>query len=178
MHVVCHGGFGTLVAVVDGLGHGREALAAARLAVDTISGLAGLPLPSLLERCHDALTATRGVAMTVASVADTGRLDWVGVGNVDAVVVRAAPGERPREHVMLWPGIVGYGSLPTLHASTVYLRSGDLLAMATDGIRAGFATDLDPAQTPEALTARIHARYALGNDDALVVVAQFRGALP
>src|SRR4051794_12073626 len=58
---------GALVAVVDGVGHGEEAFAAASLAADTLRAHAHEDVLQLLRRCHEALRPTRGAALTVAS---------------------------------------------------------------------------------------------------------------
>src|SRR5438045_2973674 len=57
---------GVLIAVVDGLGHGEEAAAAARIAVGALERYAEEPPLSLLQQCHVALKGTRGVVMSVA----------------------------------------------------------------------------------------------------------------
>src|SRR5207245_2030712 len=66
LHLVREVGGGVLVAVVDGLGHGEEAAAAARLAVTTLDQFAPEPIASLVQRCHEALRGTRGAVMSVA----------------------------------------------------------------------------------------------------------------
>jgi len=74
---------GILVAVVDGLGHGREAAAAARLAVATLRRYPFEPLPVLFSRCHESLRQTRGVVLSAASFHARERtMAWLGVGNV------------------------------------------------------------------------------------------------
>src|SRR5882672_1595339 len=79
-----------LVAVIDGVGHGDEAAAAARVAAEILNGYADEPAISLVKRCHEALLLTRGVVMTLAqldAVEDT--LTWLGVGNVEGRLLRA-----------------------------------------------------------------------------------------
>ena len=68
LHVVVRFPDGVLVALLDGLGHGPEAAAAARAAVPVLEAHAGDPVQLVVQRCHDALRRTRGVAMTVASM--------------------------------------------------------------------------------------------------------------
>src|SRR5438270_41239 len=58
---------GVLAVVVDGLGHGVEAAAAARVAVAELEAHAREPVITLLERCHQILTPTRGAAISLAS---------------------------------------------------------------------------------------------------------------
>src|SRR5260370_23541123 len=59
---------GVLLAAVDGLGHGAEAAAAARTAVDLLARYAHESLVSLVNRCHQGLLNTRGVVMSLAAL--------------------------------------------------------------------------------------------------------------
>src|SRR5512146_3524679 len=69
---------GVLLAVVDGLGHGVEATAAARAALSVLERDAGQPLPTMFQQCHRALLRTRGVVMTAATLrAADGQLTWL-----------------------------------------------------------------------------------------------------
>ncbi len=158
---------GSLVGLVDGLGHGREAAAAARAAVDVCAQHPADTVPSLLERCHAALSRTRGAAMTLLSLRD-GLLTWAGVGNVEAALLRARPGTGGTglEHLLLVHGIVGQ-SLPRLQPRSVRLDSGDLLAAASDGVRPDFASHLDRSASLVDLVDRILVERSLP-DDALV----------
>lgn len=166
---------GTLVAVVDGLGHGPEAAAAARAATDVLARYAGDPLPVLLERCHLALRYTRGAALTLARIDAGGhRIEWIGVGNVDAQLVRAGrPADGPArvagEGLLLRAGVVGY-RIPDVQAATVAFEPGDTLAIATDGLDPAFATELDRAVDPQVLAERLLERHGKATDDALVLV--------
>src|SRR2546427_4142817 len=58
-HLVKPVGTGVLVAVVDGLGHGAEAAAAAQAAVAALERHATESPVPLIERCHRALQGTR-----------------------------------------------------------------------------------------------------------------------
>src|SRR5216117_1053670 len=53
LHLVKRVGRGTLVAAVDGLGHGAEAAAAARAAVAALDQYAEESLLPLVRRCHE-----------------------------------------------------------------------------------------------------------------------------
>jgi hypothetical protein len=164
---------GALVAVVDGLGHGPEAAEAARLAVQVLERSPSDPLDALFERCHHALHQTRGAAMTVAALdAGRGAVTWAGVGNVDAVLVRA--GAPSREGIGLRGGIVGY-HLPSLHAAVLPIARGDTLVLATDGIRGGFAEGVFARDPPQHIADSVFTTYQRGTDDALVVVARYVG---
>ena len=53
-----------LFGVIDGLGHGEAAAAAAQRAAEVVDERRSEPLDVVMQRCHRALTETRGVAMT------------------------------------------------------------------------------------------------------------------
>lgn len=175
-HVVCLFPDGALLAVIDGLGHGIEAAKAAAAAAAVLEGHAQEPVVPLVRRCHDALMATRGVVMSVVSIsslADT--VTWLGVGNVDATLVRAGEAaKRSRETLLTRGGIVGY-QLPPLHASVIQIGADDILALGTDGLSSGFADALTPGEPPQRMADRILDRYGKDNDDALVLIARYRG---
>src|SRR3954449_7476897 len=81
---------GALVAVIDGLGHGSAAATAARAAVRVLSAVAHGSTVDLARRCHAALQGTRGAVMTLACLdAARGTLEWLGIGDVEGVLVRA-----------------------------------------------------------------------------------------
>lgn len=166
----------TLLAVVDGLGHGVEAVIAARCAVEILDRHASDPLITLMHRCHEALVRTRGVVMTLASVHRAeGTMTWMGVGNVEAWLFRTRNTVRPlSEHVLLRSGVVGY-QLPALHADELLLTPGDLLLFATDGIRAGFTDRLKLADRPSDIVQRALAQDFKGTDDGLVLAARYLG---
>ena len=165
---------GLLVAVVDGLGHGEQAAAVADLAVTTLIKHAHESLIALVKRCHEALRETRGVVMSLASFNELDRvLTWMGIGNVEGLVLHAEGSPHSRhEYLLLRGGVVG-GQLPSLSASIMPLMQGDTLVFTTDGIRGGFAKDLSASDPPQVMADRILAKYSKGSDDALVFVARF-----
>jgi hypothetical protein len=175
LHVVKEFPGGALVAVVDGLGHGEEAAEAAGMAVTTLGEHGEEPVEALVRRCNEKLRGTRGVAMSLVSLNDTGRtMSCLGVGNVECVLIRAGHAAPARESVMLRGGVVGY-SLPPLRASVFPYSQGDTLIFATDGVRPGFVAGLSWSERPQQAADRILADFGKGNDDALVLVARVLG---
>ncbi len=162
---------GALAAVVDGLGHGVNAEAAARIAVDTLqSNPAESPI-ALIRCCHNALMRTRGVVLTLASFdVRENCMTWLGVGNVEGVLLSATA----RESVLLRGGVVGY-QLPPLRASVLSVARGDLLILVTDGICGGFADGINRADPPQSIADSILNRCRRGTDDALVLVVRYLG---
>lgn len=176
---VCPTRLGALVAVVDGLGHGVEAAAAARRAVDVLHEHCEQSAITLVRRCHQALVGTRGAALTLAAFNHGDEtLTWLAVGNVDSVLLRADPASVPaRETIVMRGGVVG-ARLPLLRAAMINVVEGDVLILATDGIRAGFAESLDVTLPAQRLADEILAGQGRGTDDALVLVARYLGRRP
>jgi negative regulator of sigma-B (phosphoserine phosphatase) len=175
LHLVRRFAHDVLVTVVDGLGHGHDAAAAARLAIATLQNEPVRSIIGLVERCHSALGRSRGVVMSIATL-DVRRqtMTWLAVGNVEGVLVRA--GARKRESILMRGGIVGH-RLPPLRTVTLPLMPGDLIVFATDGIREGFAEGLRPESSLQEIADRVLARHGRATDDALVLAGRWNGAV-
>lgn len=178
-HVVATRPDGVLVAAIDGLGHGPEAAHASTLAAATLEQYAREPVDVLLQRCHERLTKTRGVVLSLAAFdALTSSMTWLGVGNVEGFLLRADPEAQPRREWLLpRGGLVGL-KLPPMRPTTIRISAGDTLCFATDGIRDGFAEELSAHDAPQRIADRILAHHARGTDDALVLVARYLGGPP
>jgi serine phosphatase RsbU (regulator of sigma subunit) len=148
----------------------------ARQAVEILRGSSGEPVDRLIELCHEGLRRTRGVVMAVASFDPTeDTLTWLGVGNVEGRLISwSDDGEVQRRSMVPHPGIVGY-RLPALRPVTLPLRRGDVLILATDGIRGGFVDPEDPSRIPKDIAEQILEEQGKDTDDALVVVARYLG---
>ena len=165
---------GTLVAAVDGIGHGSEAATASRIAVATLEKDTRDPVISLVFRCHEALRSTRGVVMSLASYNERHcLLTWIGIGNVTGILLRRAPASgTAHEALLLRAGVIG-SQLPPLQASMIPVAKGDTLVFATDGVRSDFMASAilgGPARTG---AERILREYGKGTDDGLAVVVRF-----
>jgi negative regulator of sigma-B (phosphoserine phosphatase) len=172
-HVVCPFSDGVLVAVIDGLGHGVEAAAAARVAAGVLEKHAGGPVTALVERCHDSLRSTRGVTLSLATIsARACVLTWAGVGNVEGLLRRAHPG-LPDEKLLLRNGVVG-SHVPPLRARVIALQRDDLLVFTTDGVAHDVARTLPLRGTLQAIANGALARGNKGVDDALVLLVRYR----
>jgi phosphoserine phosphatase RsbX len=170
-------GDAALFGVMDGLGHGPAAAAAALRAIDALTRARTERIEVLIQLCHRVLAGTRGVAMTLARVdfaAST--LTWTGVGNVTAnLVAKDAAGIHVRSSARLAGGIVGYRIPEIRPAQVLSLRAGDLLIIATDGITEEHLDHLDFAGSATAVAEEILRKYAKEYDDAMALVARHRG---
>jgi hypothetical protein len=173
-HLVSVGAKSVLVAVVDGLGHGPDAATATRSALRVLERHPDDELVALLTRCHVAASGTRGIVMSMARF-DWGRrsLDWVGVGNVQGILIRGDDrAAKPREHLIPGHGLVGY-RMPSMTSSVRPFVEGDLLIMSTDGVGPGIAEDSVPPVPAKDVAQRLVERYATRKDDALVLAVRY-----
>jgi serine/threonine protein phosphatase PrpC len=167
---------GALVAVVDGIGHGQEAAVAAKAALGTLEAHAQEHVIPLFGHCHRALGPTRGVAMSLAAFnAEQGSMTWLGVGNVNGILLRPDLTIHVlKGSLLLRAGIVGR-DLPPLKAAVLPIKRGDMLIFVTDGVRKDFEKPLLRRGKPQEVADRILAENGTGTDDALVLVARYLG---
>lgn len=164
-----------LLLVVDGLGHGTEAAAAAKRAIAAAEHHAHEPLEAIFRHCHAALLGSRGAAMSAAILRpELRRLTWAGVGNVEGTLL--TPGAWPtanrlRQNLVTRGGVVGY-ALPEVRVTSVECRPGSCLLLATDGIEHGVADEAVPGAVSQDVADRAFSRYWRRDDDGLVLVAQ------
>jgi serine phosphatase RsbU (regulator of sigma subunit) len=168
---------GALAAVADGLGHGDEAAIAARMVLGVLEESPEEHIISLVKRCHEVLRGTRGAVMSIASFSIKDSLmTWLGVGNVEGILIRA-DSRLSVEGLLLRGGVLG-GVLPPLQAAVLPVAAGDILVLATDGIRAGFEKSIISSATPQQNADRILQNHGRATDDALVLAVRFMAGLP
>jgi len=160
------GGAAVLV-LVDGLGHGPQAAAAAQCALDAVSAQRGLPLPRLMAALDEALRPTRGAAvglMHVQAGPRGGELAFAGIGNTRALRARGAVQQRlPSQY-----GVVGAGLPRPVAVQVLDLAPGDWVLMFSDGLDERLVL---PAPLPEwqrdpaLLCTRLAQAWRQGADD-------------
>ncbi|EKO40523.1 MAG: Stage II sporulation protein E (SpoIIE) [Solidesulfovibrio magneticus str. Maddingley MBC34] len=160
------------VALVDVLGHGREADALATEIAAFLRDKSGGELPEVMQALHEHLKGSRG------AVAFLGRLDlptglfaYVGIGNISAKVF----GPQPALRLGSRDGIVGY-MMGTPKLQSVRIAPRDIVLLCSDGIRDNF----DPLEFPgifrgEAsdIAETVLQTLAKGNDDASCLVLRY-----
>jgi hypothetical protein len=140
--------------------------------------------------CHEALRHTRGAVLSLASFRPaTETIDWLGVGNVEGVLIRAPNIESSpdgqkvsleqdrfaHESLRLHGGVIGY-QIPRLHPSELKIRRGDVIILATDGLDSGFSRICPGTLGCQALADEILFKHERLSDDSLVLVARYLGA--
>jgi phosphoserine phosphatase RsbX len=168
----------TLVAAVDGVGHGDAAARAAERALAVLRDGDFADLVAVAERCHEALRDSRGAAIGLAVFRGDGTVSWLGVGNV---IGRLAEGGAPLPsggHCLVsHVGVLG-DQLPAMQPATMPLRRGDLLVLATDGVDGAFADQLATTGSCDEIAGGVLRAYARESDDALVLAVRYLGGHP
>jgi negative regulator of sigma-B (phosphoserine phosphatase) len=100
-------------------------------------------------------------------------LSWLGVGNVEALLMPAQ--EDGRQQVPVLPGGVVGHQLPRLKLSHHSIAHGDLIVLVTDGIDRGFAERVHESESPQRIADALLKDCRKGNDDALVLVVRYLG---
>jgi serine phosphatase RsbU (regulator of sigma subunit) len=155
------------IAVVDGLGHGPQAAAAALAAREALAAHPDLLPAAALMLLHTALRGTRGAAISIAHVDPaSGSLTYAGVGNVEARLWQDGKAQR----LLAYRGIVG-SVLPTVRAFTSPLTAPWLLALHTDGVSARFELEATAPAALQAAADDLLACWGRGTDDATIVLA-------
>jgi hypothetical protein len=157
----------TLVAVVDGLGHGYESSVAAERAIEVIRELGDLSVGPLLLRVHQELRSTRGAALGLMKVDERGVGEFCGIGNIE---VQALNGQPPS--VFCLAGIIGH-NMRTSKVMPVTMKNGDIYCLMSDGISTrGNLKGCLPG-SPETVARRIVEHWGKDHDDATAVILGF-----
>jgi anti-sigma regulatory factor (Ser/Thr protein kinase) len=162
----------TLLAVVDGLGHGEGAKEASRVALDVLEDWMGERPDELLRAAHEALRVTRGAVMGIVVLDHSAEtFQYAGVGNI-AVRVFGTP-----EHVapISANGTLGLRLGNTLRLWTYPWAEGATVLMASDGLSESWDIQSYPGllkRSPQMLAGILMRDYGRGTDDATVLVAR------
>lgn len=155
----------SLIAVIDGLGHGPQAAEASLAAAEFIRARATQPLDEVLRSCDRAIRHTRGVAAAVIRIDHTTLvLEHAAVGNVDLVSTA-----RERVRAICEPGVIG-GRTRKVVATRHQLERGDLLILHSDGISRRLVIDEIRRGTAKQTAEAILSTYGKDHDDASCAV--------
>jgi len=162
---------GHLACIVDALGHGEGAHAAALKAVAFLSSAPGADVESLMSGLNEQLRGTVGAAIGLCHVdEDSGALSYVSVGNT---VLRLF-GER-EVRLVSQDGIVG-SHMRTPRAQHMSLALGDVVLMHTDGVSERFGLEDYPellGHAPATVTRVVVRRFGKAHDDAGCIVLRY-----
>lgn len=159
------------IAVIDGLGHGPRAAAAAEELRALFLGAPECDLEELVGRALRQMQGGRGAVAAVAEVGD-GRLSFIGVGNVEGRL-------QQRGHEQRLLGVRGFfgGPVRSARSQVFDLEAGWVLYVYTDGVSSRFPLPLDGGDgDAQAVVEGILEGYARATDDATVVLVRDGGA--
>jgi serine/threonine protein phosphatase PrpC len=157
----------TLAAVIDGLGHGYESSVAAERAVEVIHECADLAVGPLLMRIHQELRTTRGAAVGLMKVDDSGAGEFCGIGNIE---VQALNGQPPS--IFCLAGIVGH-NMRTSKVMSVIMKPGDIYCLMSDGISSRGNLKACLPGPPETVARRIVEHWGKDHDDATALIVGY-----
>ena len=160
-----------VIGVIDGLGHGVLAAAAATTAIAALSkGAEGSSIETLTA-IHEAVRHTRGAAGTVVSIEPRGAVVTVaGVGNVVAAIV----GDGHVRQAVALGGILGH-QVRQFRQYQYPWPAGALLVMHSDGLISHWSLDPYPGlrqRHPALVAAVLYRDFQRGRDDVTVVVGK------
>jgi len=159
-------------AIVDVLGHGREAHELAVIVREYLEKNYRRGLVELMEGLHECLKLSRGAVAGMGLLdRESGELRYVGVGNITARKLgRSSLRLVPRQ------GIVGY-AMRTLREETAQLDDGDVVVLHTDGVQERFDLSDYPqiaADDADTICHQIIKRFGKEEDDAACLALRYR----
>ena len=166
--VVRHSVTGTcIMAVIDGLGHGPEAAAASRAAVEVLNLLSfDANVLDTMQELHQALRGTRGAAATVCIIKDF-QLEICAVGNVALMCTNCTI------PLVLSAGVLGH-QVSKFRVGTCRISNRARVALLSDGVSVRFRLEDYKHLEPADACREIMDRYRRKEDDATVLVADVR----
>lgn len=156
------------LALMDVLGHGKEAHEVAVVGEGYLKTHYEEDLVELMNGLHDCLTGTRGAVAALCRIDRmNGEMEFVGVGNITARLY----GPSPLSFVSR-DGVIGY-RLPTPKKQRAKVYPGDILMLSSDGIKEHF----DPVFFPDLfkgsardVAEKVMDQLGKGSDDASCMV--------
>ncbi|HEX6172911.1 MAG TPA: ATP-binding SpoIIE family protein phosphatase [Candidatus Binatia bacterium] len=160
-----------ILVLVDGLGHGLGAAAAAETAVANVRQHCAKAPAAIVEYAHDALRATRGAALAVAEINWAQQsLRFCGIGNISATIIT---GDNLR-HLVSYNGTAGHEARKIVEFT--YPWSADaLLIMHSDGLMTRWNLQAYSGllqRHPSLIAGVLYRDFVRGRDDVTVLTAR------
>lgn len=158
----------TLLAVVDGLGHGEEASITSRKAREYVLENRTREVEQIISGLHIHLHGTRGVVAGLARIDRVGRrLLFCGVGNIEVRIL----GEPPMHPASL-DGIIGLNLRKAMKFEYRY-NTLKAVVLHSDGISGKFDLSDYPSvyEDPQRIAEKIMVEWGKEHDDATIIIA-------
>ncbi len=159
------------LALVDVLGHGKEAHDVAVVAERFLEENRKLDLVDLMKGLHAHLNGTRGAVAGLCSLnLKNGEMEFVGVGNITVRLYGTSP-----VSFVSRDGVIGY-NMTAPKKQRAQAHAGDILVLTSDGVKERF----DPVFYPDLLkgsaktvATNIMEQLGKGTDDASCIVLRY-----
>lgn len=157
-----------VVFVVDGLGHGPDAAAAARTAIESVEKNAHRDGPDIMDAVHNALRPTRGGAGALALLQPESELCcFCGIGNIAASIRSAGLSRSMVSH----NGTLGH-QVRKIQEFQYPFPKGSMLIMHSDGLATHWDLAAYPGietRHPALVSAALYRDHTRGRDDVTVL---------
>ncbi|MEA3311569.1 MAG: ATP-binding SpoIIE family protein phosphatase [candidate division WOR-3 bacterium] len=170
-HVIRHDGPRTLLAVIDGLGHGTQARKAAAVAEAYLVANHRKPLQQMPAELHANLRHTRGAVAGIARIDEAAKkLSFIGVGNISARLW--LPEEESWVRLISMSGTLGV-SLRTPRLFSYPCNKGSIFIIHSDGLKERWELSTDELiRSPTEIARNLMRDNWRRTDDATVMVAK------
>jgi len=157
----------TIAAVIDGLGHGKEAHLASNIIKEQILLKFELPLVELIKYIHLAARGTRGAVIGIVFInIEISKLYFVGIGNIEGFILS----DSGKKSLISFGGIIGH-NIRTPHIFEFPFKRGDSVCLYSDGINTRWnSDDLNWKEHPQKNADFLINNYSRINDDATVLI--------
>ncbi|RNI26882.1 ATP-binding protein [Rufibacter latericius] len=163
---------GAYLIVLDGLGHGEHAHAAATAALEAFQQQPKQPPAEILRGVHAAIKRTRGAVGAVAHwSAETSSLFFCGVGNIAGRLL----GPDKAKSLLSYNGTLGMSVPTTLNDQHHSWERGNLMVLHSDGLKSRWDLTKYPELSrhdPTLIAAVLYKDNTRTTDDTLVVVVR------
>lgn len=160
------------LALVDVLGHGKEARGVAELAEAYLDEHYTEDPVSVLQGLHDHLSGTRGAVAAFCRVhLVSGMLEYSGIGNISTKII-----SKVSDSLVSRDGILGYRTVSPRKTEAI-MKPEDILLMHSDGIRSNFPLFKYPelfSRSADEIANLILKEYGTKRDDASCIVMRYR----
>jgi len=162
-----------ILAVIDGLGHGKGAYEASQAAVNCLENCYRRRFTEIFQLCHQWLKKTRGAGMNLCRINLNSRImTHTSIGNVQTQIYSSE--ETPKPFCI--NGTVGV-TMSRIKVDDYILPENNIIIMFSDGISGRFSTNNIPGLLnlkPQELAKKIIDNYAKDYDDATVIVGRLK----
>jgi anti-sigma regulatory factor (Ser/Thr protein kinase) len=170
---IAEDGSSAAMLVVDGLGHGSFAAAAARTAAQVFAAKPFDEPAAAMQSLHRGLLGSRGAVAACAQLnISEARVDYAGVGNIYGAIV----GKEGSRGMVSYNGTLG-GQCSRTRQFTYPWPEGSLVVVHSDGLSARWDLADHPGlinQHAAVIAAALYRESARKGDDATVLVARRR----